>query len=73
MLIRTNPYIQHYKHAFEVLAEKPEGEQDTLHVRLRVDPTNDQQCYNQPTANEIAVIIPSTGAEEASDHRDIIL
>lgn len=41
-----------------------------MEVRLRLTPQQDRRRYNLPTANEVAVILPGTSANEP---RDIIL
>ncbi|KAF9440445.1 hypothetical protein P691DRAFT_647674, partial [Macrolepiota fuliginosa MF-IS2] len=73
MLHHVNPYIPIYQQAFTIMNDKPPEEQDRLECRLRVTPGVDERTHNLPTANEIAVIMPSAGIEEASEHRDIIL
>ncbi|KAF9439447.1 hypothetical protein P691DRAFT_625815, partial [Macrolepiota fuliginosa MF-IS2] len=73
MLHCVNPYIPLYQQAFTAMNDKPPEEQDRLECRLRVTPGDDIRTHNLPTVNEIAVIVPSAGVEEASEHRDIIL
>lgn len=73
MLHRHNPYVGAYQQAFEIMNGKPEHEHHTVYAKLRVEPGNDIQVYNAPTANEISVIVPEAGDADVSDHRDIVL
>jgi hypothetical protein len=69
MLDEINPYFQNFQTARERLRTI---NYISLHLKT-VDIANlDQKRYNQPTAAEVAVIIPGTG-EEQFDHREIIL
>jgi hypothetical protein len=56
MLHDTHPYVLLYKQAFQIMSEKPEDEQQNIHVKLRAD--RDPRRYNLPEADEIAAIIP---------------
>jgi len=70
----NHPYVQLYRHAYEVLREKPPEEHHTVAIRLRAERNQDLRRYNLPTANdEVAAIIPGDGSENHSDHHDIIL
>ncbi|KAH9835234.1 uncharacterized protein C8Q71DRAFT_676050, partial [Rhodofomes roseus] len=66
----SHRYVNLYKHAYETLQEHPDVEQVSL--RLVVDNERDQRRYNLPTADEIAVLLP-TQQPEGADRRDIIL
>ncbi|TFK31695.1 hypothetical protein BDQ12DRAFT_729341 [Crucibulum laeve] len=72
MLHNTHPYVPLYKHAFMIMEQAPD-QYPTVQVRLHVNQAEDQQRYNLPTANEIAVMVPGDGSEELSNDRDIVL
>jgi Helitron helicase-like domain at N-terminus len=74
VLHQSHPYVQLYKHAYQILRDKPAEEQDTVVLQLRAERHQDLRHYNLPTANnEVAAIIPGDGSEQHLDHRDIIL
>jgi len=73
MLLDNHPYIGHYRHAYELIREKPVKEQEKIIIRLHVNLQQDQRTHNLPTAKEIAVIIPENGIHYALDNRDIVL
>jgi PIF1-like helicase/Helitron helicase-like domain at N-terminus len=73
MLAANNPYINMYKHAHEILRDKPPEEQVNVAVRIVVEPNTDLRRYNAPTVKEVAAIIPGGGEESVSLHRDIIV
>jgi len=73
MLLDNYPYIGHYRHAYELIREKPVEEQEEITIRLHVNLQQDQRTHNLPTAEEIAVIIPENGIHHAMDNRDIVL
>jgi hypothetical protein len=61
MLFCHHPGAQLYKHAQELLAQIPEGQ--NLKVSIYFDAACDKRHYNEPDAasNEISVIIPELG------------
>jgi hypothetical protein len=69
MLLRVNRYKTLFFHAFEILESTPSRE---LGIRIIADPSTDLRRYNDPTVDEIAVIVPGD-QEHARDPRDIIL
>jgi hypothetical protein len=73
MLLSSHPYVPLYQHAFVTMRQKPPEEQEHVIVKLHLDKSTDGRCYNLPTADETAAIIPGNGSEERSDERDIIL
>jgi len=73
MLLDNHPYIGHYRHAYELIREKPVEEQEEITIRLHVNLQQDQRTHNLPTAEEIAVIIPDNRIHHAMDNRDIVL
>jgi len=73
MLLDNHPYIGHYRHAYELIREKPVEEQEEITIRLHVNLQQDQRTHNLPTAEEIAVIIPEEGVHHAMDNRDVVL
>ena len=73
MLLDNHPYIGHYRHAYELIREKPVEEQKKITIRLHVNLQQDQRTHNLPTAEEIAVIIPEEGVHHAVDNRDMVL
>ena len=72
MLLDNHPYIGHYRHAYELIREKPVEEQEEITIRLHVNLQQDQRTHNLPTAEEIAVIIPEDGVHHALDNRDVV-
>jgi len=73
MLLDSHPYIGHYRHAYELIREKPVEEQREISIRLHVNLQQDQRTHNLPTAEEITVIIPEKGVHHAIDNRDMVL
>jgi len=73
MLPDSHPYIGRYRHAYELIKEKPADEQQKVTIRLHVNLQQNQRTYNLFTAEEIAVIIPEEGVHHALDNRDVIL
>jgi len=73
MLLDSHSYIGHYRHAYELIREKPVEEQEEITIRLHVNLQQDQRTHNLPTTEEIAVIIPEEGVHHAIDNRDVIL
>ncbi|KAJ3724346.1 hypothetical protein C8R42DRAFT_577035, partial [Lentinula raphanica] len=73
-LYRNNNFVNLYKSAYERIQDLEQNAPDTIsahYVKLHFSDTNDPRVYNQPTADEVAVILP--GPEAPKDHRDIIL
>ena len=66
-------YIGQYYHAYELIRDKLADEQQEIRIRLHIDLQHDQQTYNLPTTEEIAVIIPEEGVYHAIDNRDVVL
>jgi len=73
MLLDNHPYIGHYRHAYELIREKPVEEQEEITIRLHVNLQQDQRIHNLPTAEEIVVIIPEEGVHYAMDNRNMVL
>jgi len=73
MLLDSYPYIGQYRHAYELIKEKPADEQQEVTIRLHVNLQQDQRTHNLPTAEEIAVIIPKKGVYHALDNRYMVL
>jgi len=73
MLLDNYPYIGHYRHAYELIREKPVEKQKEITIRLHVNLQQDQRTHNLPTAEDIAVIIPEKGVHHAMDNRDVVL
>ena len=73
MLLDSHPYIGRYRHAYELIKEKPADEQQEVKIRLHVNLQQDQRTHNLPTAKEIAVIIPEKEVHHAMDNRDVVL
>ena len=73
MLLDSHLYIGRYRHAYELIKEKPADEQQEVKIRLHVNLQQDQRTHNLPTAEEIAVIIPEEGVHHAIDNRDVVL
>jgi len=73
MLLDNHLYIGWYCYAYELIRDKLADEQQKIRIRLHIDLQHDQQTYNLPTAEEIAVIIPEEGVYYAIDNRDVVL
>jgi len=69
MLHNTNPFIEAFKNAAEMVTNDPLG---TLKIVLQANPQTDLRRYNIPTASEIAAIIPN-GSENQPANRDVVL
>ena len=65
----NNPYYNVYFTAMERIRNQLPV---SLRLRTIVDNHVDQRRYNQPTADEVAVILPGSG-EEQSHHRDLVI
>ena len=72
MLLDNHLYIGHYRHAYELIREKPVEEQEEITIRLYVNLQQDQRTHNLPITEEIAVIIPEGGVHHALDNRDVV-
>jgi hypothetical protein len=68
-LLHTNEYTQIFLTASEILQLNPSQE---FAICFIADPTNDPHCYNPPTIDEIAAIIPGNDMDIVQP-RDIIL
>lgn len=69
-LILTNHHWAHiFKHAMEVFEDN--GCED-VSIQLTTNNNCDQRCWNLPTADEVAVIIPGDGTQ-SHGRRDIVL
>jgi Helitron helicase-like domain at N-terminus len=69
----VHPYVPLYKQAYQVMMEKPPQEHANIHTRIILQPSSDHRRFNLPTADEVAAIIPGSGEEDVSEHREIIL
>ena len=63
-------YAPVYLYAHQVLAQYPEALDVSVH--LRIAPGTDQRHYNLPTADEVAVILP-TNVTSTTEAHDIVL
>lgn len=70
MLTEVNPYAPLYLSAYETLQDHPES--GNYSVRLRLLPGQDRRRYNEPRADEVAVLVPGDESQ-TSNTRDIIL
>ena len=69
-----HPFVPLYKHAYQIMVEKPPEEQANVEARIVLQPSADRCHYNLPSAaEEVAAIIPGTGEENTSKHREIVL
>ncbi|KIJ08826.1 hypothetical protein PAXINDRAFT_41049, partial [Paxillus involutus ATCC 200175] len=73
MLLNHHPYVNIYKHAHQVLLEKPPEQRTNIRVRLHLSEGTDGRRYNLSTANEIAAVIPGDGSDAMNENRDIVL
>ena len=69
MLLHENWYSTLFCHVFELLQTTPSRE---LGIHLLADPVTDLSCYNEPTVDEIAIVVPGEQAH-AVDSRNIVL
>ena len=69
MLLQTNHYKPLFLHMFELLESTPSRD---LSFHIVADPSIDLRQYNEPTVDEIAVILPGQ-QDHAHDPHDIIL
>jgi len=53
ILLDNHPYIGHYRHAYELIREKPVKKQEEITLRLHMNLQQNQRTYNLPTAKEI--------------------
>ncbi|KAJ6587606.1 hypothetical protein DFH09DRAFT_909703, partial [Mycena vulgaris] len=75
VLRENHAYIRVFKTAFEVLKEQQRAHPNVpseIFIVIRCEKGTDARRYNEPTANEVAVILPGDGSI-APDYRDIIL
>jgi hypothetical protein len=69
-----HPFMPLYKHAYQIMTEKPPEEHANVEARILLQPSADRRCYNLPAeAEEVAAIIPGTGEENKSKHCEIVL
>ncbi|KIJ09644.1 hypothetical protein PAXINDRAFT_87199, partial [Paxillus involutus ATCC 200175] len=73
MLLNHHPYVNIYKHAHQVLLEKPPEQRTDIRVRLHLSEGTDGRRYNLSTANEITAVIPGNGSDAMNENQDIIL
>ena len=73
MLLNHHPYVNVFKHAYQILNARNGGNQSDLHVKLHYNEGTDARRCNVPTANEITAIIPRDGTEVVNENRDIML
>ena len=59
MLLKSHQYIKEFKHVYELFNYYPYKLDTNIH--LRVLPGQDQQWYNLPTSDKVAVILPGDG------------
>jgi hypothetical protein len=74
ILQQHNPFVQLYQTAYQImLAKPPEQQRDVqAHIVLQVDA--DRRCYNLPTVDEVAAVIPGNSEGQVVDqNHDIIL
>ena len=71
ILQQNHQYTPLYLHAHEVLTQFPDT--PDVAVCFRVAPGTDHQCYNLPTADEVAVILPTNVSTTEHHDSDIIL
>ncbi|EGO04348.1 hypothetical protein SERLA73DRAFT_148897 [Serpula lacrymans var. lacrymans S7.3] len=68
-----NPFILLYKQAYQIIMEKPEAESTNITAHIALDQTLDQSCYNLPTADDVAAVIPGDGEHNVDEDCDIVL
>jgi hypothetical protein len=75
VLREHHAYVQIYKTAYERLREQQTAHPDVaseVFTVIRCEKGSDARRYNEPTANEVAVILPGDGSVQ-TDHRDLIV
>ncbi|KAG5561267.1 hypothetical protein RHGRI_004335 [Rhododendron griersonianum] len=70
-LLEINAFVGKFRQAYAVLNQLAETGQN-LPAHLHYSSSTDRRRYNQPTTDEIAVVVPGDGTK-ASGMRDIIL
>ena len=68
MLLHEKRYSTLFCHVFELLQTTPSRE---LGIHLLADPVTDLRHYNEPTIDEIAIVVPGEQAH-AVDSRNIV-
>ena len=64
IILQCHPYACIFKNAAEILEQQ--GRHDEVSIRLHFNPcTNDHCHYNLPSADEVPVILPSSGEQES--------
>lgn len=75
-VLRVNhAYVQIFKTAYEQLRDQQAAHPDLaseVFTVIHCEKGTDPRCYNAPTANEVAVILPGDGSVK-TDYRDIIV
>ncbi|KAF6157639.1 hypothetical protein GIB67_037212 [Kingdonia uniflora] len=63
-LVRNNPFCELYRHAYEVLEDAADGDEEfNVPGYLHYSVSTDHRRYNMPTTDEIAVILPGDGSQ----------
>ena len=65
LLYQINPYAQVYRHAREILSGSPTRQLALIAVPR---PGYNQKRYNQPTVNEVAMVIEGNGEDIGPRH-----
>lgn len=70
MLRNENAYVKTYRQAIDIINSNPAIDVSIiLHTSVR---GADRKCYNAPTADEVAAIMPGDGTDYAGE-RDIVV
>jgi hypothetical protein len=75
VLRENHAYVQIYKTAFERLRDQQANHPNApseICARIRCEIGTDPRWYNEPTADEVAVILPGDGSIQ-TDYRDLII
>lgn len=65
MLTMHHQYVPIYRHAHEILQQYDPG--DNAEIQLCLLPGKDHRCYNLPSANKVAAILPETPSTHPHD------
>jgi len=70
VLYRHHPGAELYKHAKELMADIPQGQDCELSIHF--DAATDRRCYNKPETSEISIMIPDESFQ-AKKSQDIVI
>ena len=66
----ANPFVLQFKRAATIYKQNPHAD---IQIRIVTNKDVDRRRYNQPTAQEVAVIIPGFGESDHSNEREVLV